>query len=90
MLPSVCRGLAERPPLFDLSNGDAVPFSRLTLSAQLEVLAIPAEESWASCAASNPFLQKWRTLSRAGNLKATPWPPRAAAVIGGDAYAARF
>lgn len=89
-LPSVCRGLAERPPLFDLSNGDAVPFSRLTLSAQLEVLAIPAEESWASCAAGNPFLQKWRTLSRAGNLKATPWAPRAEAVIGGDAYAARF
>ncbi len=34
-------------------------FSRLTLDAQLEVLAIPPEESLKACAEVNPFLRAW-------------------------------
>ena len=42
-----------------------VAFSRLTLTAQLEVLARPVEHSWERCAQINPFLKTWR-----------PEPPR--------------
>ena len=60
-MPSMCRRLAGRPMLLDLPHGEPVPFSRLTLSGQLEVLAIAPEESWAACSEWNPFLQQWRT-----------------------------
>ena len=53
LLPSRCRSLAGTP---DFLTGPAVPFSRLTLAAQLEVLAIPPRESLDACAAWNPML----------------------------------
>jgi len=89
-MPSLCRRLAGRPALLDLPHDEPVPFSRLTLSGQLEVLAIAPEESWAACRGHNPSLQQWRTLAQAGRLEAMQWPERAEAVIGGKAYAARF
>jgi hypothetical protein len=89
-MPSSCRRLAGRPMLLDLPHGEPVPFSRLTLSGQLEVLAISPEESWAACRKENPFLQQWRNLAQSGQLEAMQWPERADAVIGGKAYAARF
>jgi hypothetical protein len=89
-MPSICRRLAGRPMLFDLPHGEPVPFSRLTLSGQLEVLAIAPEESWAACSEWNPFLEQWRTLAQTGRFDAMQWPERADAVIGGEAYAAQF
>lgn len=89
-MPSICRRLAGRPSLLDLPNGEPIPFSRLTLSGQLEVLAIAPEKSWAACREFNPFLEQWRILAQAGRLDPMQWPEKAEAVIGGKAYAAQF
>lgn len=67
-----------------------IPFSQLSLSAQMEVLAWPAESSWTSCAPLNPFLVRWRRLAIAGRLVATPWPRRAELAQGSAAFARAF
>jgi hypothetical protein len=67
-----------------------VPFSRLTLTAQLEVLARPTGESWALCAPLNPFLAGWRKRAAACRLETTRWPRTAAKWLSGPAYARRF
>ncbi|MBI5691646.1 MAG: glycosyltransferase [Verrucomicrobia bacterium] len=90
-LPRTCRSIAEPPAL--LAGGDpagAVPFSRLTLHAQLEVLRHPAEDSWALCVTLNPFLEAWRKLASRGALRASVWPATASAWLSGPAYARRF
>lgn len=69
---------------------EPVPFSRLTLAAQLEVLAHPAGESWRACEPLNPFLASWRHQAGAGRLEASPWPATATRELGGAAYARRF
>jgi Glycosyl transferases group 1 len=89
-MPRACQRLAGRPLLLDLPHDKPVPFSRLTLVGQLEVLTIAAEESWSACKKENPLLQQWRNLVQEGRLKAMEWPQGAQAVIGGKAYAARF
>jgi len=89
-MPSLCRRLARRPILLDLPSDQSVPFSRLTLTAQLEVLSMPPEESWAACIQENPFLRRWRVLAQSGRLEAMRWPRDADAGVGGGAYAARF
>ena len=67
-----------------------MPFSRLTLDAQIEVLAQPAEQSWKLCAPLNGFLSVWKR--RAGNeaLQVTPWPRIANDWLSGESYAERF
>jgi hypothetical protein len=90
VMPSLCRRLACRPILLHLPSNEPVPFSRLTLTGQLEVLAIAPEESWAACLHENPFLQPWRTLAQAGRLEPMQWPKHAEETVGGEAYAARF
>jgi hypothetical protein len=67
-----------------------VPFSRLTLTAQLEVLAQPVEQSWELCLPLNPFLKRWRDRAAAGALESSPWPRGAERWLGGRAYARRF
>jgi hypothetical protein len=67
-----------------------VPFSRLTLTAQLEVLAQPVGLSWEQCVPLNPFLKTWRERAVAGRLGVTPWPPSARRWLGGETYARRF
>jgi len=60
-LPGVCRPWVGEPVL--LAAGKAarpVPYSRLTLDAQLEVLAQPPARSWDLCARLNPFLPAWK------------------------------
>ncbi|MBN2506522.1 MAG: glycosyltransferase [Verrucomicrobia bacterium] len=79
------------PALLALGSGPApVPFSRLTLAAQLEVLAKPPAHSWARCAPLNPFLARWRKRAAAGALEAGPWPGTASRWLNGRAYARRF
>lgn len=90
-LPPVCRGFAGRPALLAARDlGRPVPFSRLTLTAQLEVLAHDPLESWAKCAPLNPSLAAWRDRAAAGALVASLWPKGAAKWLGGDAYGRRL
>jgi hypothetical protein len=89
-MPASCRRLADRPMFLDWPDGEPIPFSRLTLSGQLEVLSIAPEKSWEACRHANPLLQQWRNLAQAGQLLAMQWPERADEVIGGEAYARKF
>jgi glycosyltransferase involved in cell wall biosynthesis len=89
-LPRPCQSLAAPPRLPTLSRPEPVPFSRLTLSAQLEVLSLPATESWNACAALNPRIAQWRERWASGALEATPWPHDAETRLGGRIYAQRF
>ena len=91
LMPRAARQFVATPPV--LAAGSApgpLPFSRLTLTAQLEVLARPVEESWERCAALNRHLQRWRERAAAGELETSPWPRSAARWFGGRAYARRF
>jgi hypothetical protein len=91
LMPRAAAELAGRPAL--LAEGERpapVPFSRLTLTAQLEVLAQPLEQSWERGAALNPFLATWRERAATGRLGISPWPPSATRWLGGRAYARRF
>lgn len=91
LLPGVCRKVATAPVMLKGAEAPApVPFSRLTLTAQLEVLARPVLESWDRCAALNPFLVLWRERAAAGKLQASNWPDRAPDWLSGNAYARRW
>ncbi|HZJ17143.1 MAG TPA: glycosyltransferase [Chthoniobacteraceae bacterium] len=89
-LPRVCSAWTKPPPLLAHETPRPIPFSRLTLTAQLEVLARPAAESWRACAPLNESLRTWKRLASVGGLHITPWPASAKAWIGGPAYARRF
>jgi len=90
-LPASSRALAGRPALVaGRALPEAVPFSRLTLTAQLEVLAHPAGESWARCLPHNPWLARWRRRAAAGDLQPSAWPKGASRWLDGAAYARRF
>lgn len=78
-----------RPPVCGPRPHPA-PFSRLTLTAQLEVLAQPLEYSWRQCAPWNPQLSRWRKLAAQSQLKTSRWPRSAARWLSGAAYARRF
>lgn len=85
-LPRSLRSLAGTPAL--LLRGaqpGPVPFSRLTLEAQIEILAHRAEDSWAMCSPLNPSLRRWKRRASAGTLRVSPWPVKADS--GGSDYA---
>ena len=90
-MPRAAAKLAGKPAVLAAGEPSCpVPFSRLTLTAQLEVLAQPVEQSWERCATLNPFLMTWRERAMAGRLETSPWPRSAARWLGGRAYAQRF
>jgi glycosyltransferase involved in cell wall biosynthesis len=89
-MPALARARISEPPVLAASAPRPVPFSRLTLTAQLEVLARPIHESWDVCAPLNPFLRTWRTRAGSRQLRVTPWPRGACRWLGGAAYARRF
>jgi len=68
----------------------AAPFSRLTLTAQLEVLAQPRLHSWELCAPLNWFLSGWQSQAARKALELTNWPRRADHWLSGPAYARKF
>jgi len=90
-IPRACRAWAGAPALL-AGSGRArpVPFSRLTLAAQLEVLAHPPDRSWQLCVGLNPWLSAWRERARAARMPVAPWPELAARGLSGRAYAGRF
>lgn len=75
-LPSEWRPLAGRPPFLALGEDAPVPFSRLTLSGQLEILAIPPEAAWVACRHLNPILQAWQNAGPARLENHRPSPGR--------------
>lgn len=90
-MPAECRKLAGLPPLLmSTAVPQAIPFSRLTLAAQLEILAQPVAHSWARCVQFNPFLNVWRQRAQARRLQRTPWPRTAGQWLGGAAYGKQF
>jgi hypothetical protein len=90
-LPAPCRPWAETPSLLDGSvKVRSVAFSRLTLRAQLEVLAQTPAASWEACAPLNPFLRDWRERARAGLLAPTHWSRQSERWLSGAAYAERL
>ncbi len=91
LMPRAAAGLVGKPAMLAAGHDPCpVPFSRLTLTAQLEVLAKPVAASWERCAPLNPFLKTWRERAVTGRLQISPWPPSAARWLGGRAYARRF
>jgi len=84
-LPRSVQRLASVPQILQ-NPSDTVPFSRLTLAAQLEVLAIPPEESLAACRPSNPG---WEQVE---NRQLIPmrFSARAARFLSPEAAAKRF
>ena len=89
-LPRSCRAWAESPSLLQSPEPAPVPFSRLTFTAQLEVLALPPAESWKLCAKWNPLPRAWKARAATGRLETTPWPAAADDLLGGAAYTRRF
>jgi glycosyltransferase involved in cell wall biosynthesis len=90
LLPAAGRRLAGEPALLATEAPAPVAFSRLTLAAQLEVLAAPVRESWEAGRALNPFLDDWRRRVESGALHITPWPAASSRWLGGEAYGRRF
>jgi len=87
-LPVDVQALAGEPEW--LQQDGAVPFSRLTLTAQLEVLMKPVEESWKGSMAANPWLEKWRVRAAKGTLQSSAGLEQARLELSGAAYAKRF
>ncbi|NJN05310.1 MAG: glycosyltransferase [Rhodobacteraceae bacterium] len=75
----------SRPP-----DRGPVPFSRLTLTAQLEVLSHPVRESRSMGLLLNPHLESWRHRAATGRLEVASWPRTADHWLGGVAYGRRF
>lgn len=90
LMPRTVQSLVGRPALLAAARPGPVPFSRLTLTAQIEVLAHPGETSWAACAPLNPGLCTWQTRAAQGRLQVSPWPRSAMHWLGGAAYSRRF
>ena len=90
-LPVALRRRAESPALLAAkSKLAAVPFSRLTLDAQIEVLAQPVEHSWKLCAPLNRFLTLWKRRADNRALQVPPWPRTADDWLSGQSYAERL
>ncbi len=89
-MPAFARARVSEPPMLATRVACPIAFSRLTLIAQLEVLAHPAHESWDACSCLNPFLEMWHRRAANGELRVTPWPCTAEQWLGGKAYARRF
>jgi hypothetical protein len=89
-MPAMVRKHVPTPAVLAASRARPMPFSRLTLTAQTEVLARPVSVSWEACAPLNPFLVDWRRRAAAGRLQVTPWPPAAGQWLDGPVYARRL
>jgi glycosyltransferase involved in cell wall biosynthesis len=90
LLPGGYRAWVEPPALLTREKPRPIPFSRLTLTAQLEVLARPVAESWTACSLLNPRLRAWKQRALTGCLRVTPWPASQNSWLSGPTYARRF
>ena len=91
LMPDAAARLVGKPALLAAGNEPCpVPFSRLTLAAQLEILTCPIELSWDRCSALNRSLNTWRKRASAGRLETSPWPRSATRSLGGRRFAERL
>jgi glycosyltransferase involved in cell wall biosynthesis len=89
-LPGTCRSRIRSVWLSTDRQSRPVPFSRLTLTAQLEILQQPAALSWKRCLPLNPLLARWKTRAASGALRPAQWPASADRWLSGAAYARRL
>jgi glycosyltransferase involved in cell wall biosynthesis len=89
-LPASCRRKGAGIRVCDQGAEIPVPFSRLTLTAQLEVLARPVEESWSASLSLNLHLRRWRIRAAAEGLTPSVWSAVAEARMGEAAFVRRF
>jgi len=90
-LPRTCRKWAGKPIVISAGRCPVpIPFSRLSLAAQIGVIARSPESSWELCAPLNPFLIPWRKAASTGELRPTPQPSGVDHWLSGDAYARHF
>jgi glycosyltransferase involved in cell wall biosynthesis len=69
-IPSAWSRRLTEPTIIDESRVQrAIAFSRLSLSAQIEVLQVPPEQSWRSCRALNPGLVSLASRAASGRLE---------------------
>lgn len=84
-LPSRYRASTQPPPWLDnAADITHLAFSRLTLTAQLELLRLPPVHSWNACVPLNPGLKGLVCVSPSS------WPAEADRWVGDAAYADRF
>jgi hypothetical protein len=86
-LPVSVRSSITAPAVMEMSEPGPVAFSRLTLTAQLEVLTKKPAVSRDACAPLNPFLDEWGSRAATRSLRLTQWPPNAHRWLGGAAFA---
>lgn len=89
-LPLSCRRHVSPPPWLHGPKVDPIPFSRLTLTAQLAVLHHPLDDTWSRCLPLNPWLARWRDRAAKGTLRITAWPRLAQKQLSGEGFAKQF
>lgn len=89
-LPAPARREIGEPWIFGWRRGRPVPFSRLTLEAQLEVLSADAETSWALCRRWNPALRGIKAKLAGGGLLSDPVTDSMRDHLGTTGYAEAF
>ncbi|MBL9134545.1 MAG: hypothetical protein JNK85_01690 [Verrucomicrobiales bacterium] len=92
-LPTALQRGVEPPELLTAGGGwkdRPVAMSRLTMTAQLEVLKQPLERSWELSCGWNSWLLEWRQRSVQNGLAGMIWSENAEEWLTGKAYEVRF
>lgn len=89
-LPRACRGWVRLPAWLHAAAPRGVPFSRLTFTAQLEVLAHPVDATLPRALTLNPWMRRWRDWGVAERLPRISWEEGTLEGLSGTAYAKRF
>lgn len=89
-IPSAARSWMRPPDWLESREPVPVPFSRLTLAAQLEILSKPIDLSWKFSGELNPWLREWRSQILAGEFRIESWPAKADQWLSPSAYGERF
>lgn len=71
-------------------NPEPMPFSRLTLQAQFEVLSHPTHYSFEKCASLNPFISKLKNLADNDAFKPMELSPQTFEMLSVKKYAENF
>lgn len=85
-LPRSCQPLAGIPPFLELPSQSPVPFSRLTPTAQEEVLLHPPAQGWKTARAVNPTLAAMTEKAS----QSVAWPPGVEQFVSPEACASRL
>lgn len=89
-LPRGCRQRVRLPTWLETTAVEGVPFSRLTFTGQLEILAASTLGMAHVADRLNPWLVPWRQAAGTAELPRISWDAGAIEKLSGDAYARRF